>query len=480
MRRALGSVAFVTLVFAALQCEAIVSSDVPQFNCSGTAKNVCPPGKYCKGSGCVPCETTDVCDHYDNDCNGIVDDGLADQDNDTYTVCGDYDVANDNKIINIDCNDRAAGIHPNDPVRHPVDRAGNPLALAVQRCNGADDDCSGAADDGKYCNDPATCMCPESTVCKSALHNPNPIDNCSPLTSDCNSNPALCKGQETCDVPTGKCTSNIVGAIGSACVGDRQCPVGAFCGSSAYLGPITATNVCTKTCCASSDCPTDFVCYAPGTAGRYCVSKASLQIAAVGSLPAGASTNDPTQCRSGQIEAGRCIDVCCTSANCTNGTACHETTLRGKSALACIPGNTTGSGKCCGGSICGGSPSACGEGVCERIDNFADLCMAPCCGSAGCPGRSTFYGDFVCRAYGTNNGVFTSCAVSGVSRGSAQSGTDCNTDGDCASLYCDVPTSTHTHKYCTDYCCTDADCGNGTRCRPVSESNAYILHCIYP
>ena len=56
----------------------------------------------------------------------------------------------------------------------------------------------------------------------------------------------------------------------------------------------------------------------------------------------------------------------------------------------------------------------------------------------------------------------------------------CNTDGDCASLYCDVPTSTHTHKYCTDYCCTDADCGNGTRCRPVSESNAYILHCIYP
>jgi hypothetical protein len=453
-------------VLAVLDCEAIVSSDVPQFNCSGTSTKACPDGKYCKGSGCTACEKTDVCDHYDNDCNGIVDDGpLSDRDGDSYTECGEID--SNGKTINVDCNDDDPTVHPNDPARHPNTTA------SVEVCNGVDDDCDNVVDN-------ADKVCPPNYACKAALQNKNPADNCVPPTSDCNTTPSLCKLPQVCDQSTGKCVNTTVSPLGSNCATDRECSgAGSFCGSPAYLGTITNNGICTKTCCSSSDCPTDFVCYAPGTDGRYCVNKSLVGIAALGANAPGSNASDPSQCRSGQVQNGKCIDTCCTSNNCTNGTACHETTILGKSALACIPttGNT-GSGGCCGGTFCGGSPSDCREGVCEKLNSVVSLCMSPCCTSNTCGGD--FYGDYICRAYQASNGVFTSCIATSSTRGSSATGVDCSADTDCQGLSCTAGSLTHAHKYCTDDCCTDNDCQNGTRCRPVSGSNAYILHCVYP
>jgi hypothetical protein len=463
MRRTLGSVAFAGAVFAALHCEAIVSSDVPQFNCSGTSKSACPEGKYCKGSGCTACEKSDVCDHYDNDCNGIVDDGpLSDRDSDTYTECGEIDA--NGKTINVDCNDDDPTVHPNDPTNHPK------AALAVEVCNGIDDDCNGIVDDPDK-------VCPPTYSCKPALQNKNPADNCIPPASDCNTTPSLCMKPQVCDAETGKCVSTTTSALGTPCATDRECQAGAFCGSPAYLGPVTSQSVCVKTCCTSQDCPTDFVCYAPGTDGRYCMKKTAVGITTLGTLAPGANTNDPTQCRSGQAEGGRCIDVCCTSANCTNGTACRDGTIGGKEALVCQPGSATGSGGACGGWACGGNSGACGEGVCEKLNNACSLCMAPCCGSGSCGGD--LVGDYICRAYQGPNGFFTSCVATSSRRGGGATGSDCSADSDCVGLSCAAATSTHPHKYCTDDCCTDSDCQNGTHCRPVSGSNAYILHCIF-
>jgi hypothetical protein len=59
-----------------------------------------------------------VCDHIDNDCNPATLDN-PDEDGDLFGVCSD-------------CNDHDASIHPR----------------AIERCNGVDDDCDGAIDEG--------------------------------------------------------------------------------------------------------------------------------------------------------------------------------------------------------------------------------------------------------------------------------------------------------------------------------------------
>lgn len=61
----------------------------------------------------------EICDGLDNDCNGEIDEGF-DKDGDGYGTCGGYD-----------CNDQAAGVHP-DAVEDP--------------CDGIDNNCNGVVD----------------------------------------------------------------------------------------------------------------------------------------------------------------------------------------------------------------------------------------------------------------------------------------------------------------------------------------------
>jgi hypothetical protein len=64
---------------------------------------------------------SEVCDGVDNDCNGLIDDGVdQDGDGDTYTTCGG------------DCNDSDASINPG----------------AAEVCDGIDNNCNGAIDEG--------------------------------------------------------------------------------------------------------------------------------------------------------------------------------------------------------------------------------------------------------------------------------------------------------------------------------------------
>ena len=83
--------AFAALLAIAVGCEAIVNGDVPAYTCSAEAfvdpgRNTCPAGQYCKGLGCTACEDRDICDGFDNDCNGKIDDGTySDHDGDGYT-----------------------------------------------------------------------------------------------------------------------------------------------------------------------------------------------------------------------------------------------------------------------------------------------------------------------------------------------------------------------------------------------------------
>jgi len=142
-------------------CEAIVSNDVPSFTCQlgGDAGGaLCGADMYCRGAGCVPCESADTCDGLDNDCDGVVDNG-ADADHDGYSSCGA--VQGDGTLGGADCDDGDASVHPG----------------AQERCDGVDDDCNGVVDDPDRVCAPGTRCDPSAARCVAGSDDGGPGDS---------------------------------------------------------------------------------------------------------------------------------------------------------------------------------------------------------------------------------------------------------------------------------------------------------------
>jgi hypothetical protein len=453
-------IAFAAPVFAMLLvlvltgggCQAIVSNSVPSFTCVGSSLTSCPANQYCKGSGCVACEQRDVCDTYDNDCNGKVDDGdLSDRDRDGYTFCGYVDAATQTLVF--DCDDNDGQIRPG----------------ATETCNGKDDDCDGIIDNpGKACPDGQTCA-PKLGQCV------DPASVCSPQN---------CAAPKVCDADTQQCVTPNAGKTGDSCTSNRACTSG-ICGDAATLTPTIVDvtgNICTQPCCSSSECPVDAICYATGAGGNYCVPKAALKIeTTLGDASAGSACTADSDCRSGACEpnAKRCIDTCCGEQNCGDGTTCRvSTTFRSKTSFACQLGNGNGvQNQPCGVG------ADCRSGYCFAHGGLYRHCVAPCCGSSQCGtvdlgfpfGRQ----DLACTnaQLGTLGNVGQVCAAQKKGFGRAPLGADCTADSSCASELC--RTIGNNVKKCTDVCCTDADCAAvGWVCRPTSVKNSLYLRCV--
>jgi hypothetical protein len=466
---------------AAAGCEAIVPSNVATPSCTMTpyvdpGNGTCPKGMYCEGAGCKACAQKDVCDGYDNDCDGIIDDGpYSDKDGDGFTNCGKVDP---NKgLIDVDCND-------DDPKVYP---GGDEV------CNGKDDNCDGIIDNptGPYavCPPGETCV-PKTGQC---------ISNANVCTPCATSNVAgCCQSPNVCDPGTQACVPPGTQDAGTSCSGDLACSTG-ICSDSAELGPTPGVTTCTSPCCTSDDCSAGDICWGAGTGGNYCIPGSSVGRATLGRNEPGTACSGNDECRSGVCAASLCEDTCCTNANCATPTTCAAAKLAGNTTLACTTAGATAPNNTCTQN------SDCASGYCATYcynsscsDNVS-LCAQPCCSSTQC---GSYEGNqFVCNDdyYPPATASSTSAPPAGTPvvpvcdavqlpgepspPPTGKVGATCRTSTDCYSNLCNIVSGTT--GYCTDVCCKDSDCALGGApssyvCRPTQQSNGTYLRCIPP
>jgi hypothetical protein len=436
-------------------CEAIVSNNVSAY-CSMTpyvnpGTGSCPAGQFCEGAGCVAClpKGDDPCDGYDNDCDGVIDDGpKSDHDGDGYTNCGNpSDLAD-----TLDCNDDDKTIHPKG---HEI-------------CNGKDDNCDGIIDNptGTYA------VCPSGETC---VPEPPPgqcVSNETVCVSCATSNtPGCCASPNVCDPTTNQCVQPASQDAGqTGCTSSLQCSTG-ICATSTELGS-GQPSVCTTPCCTSADCTSlgsGYVCYGPGTGGNYCVSAAAL-----GRTPPA---------------------TCCSDSDCTGGTACVATASSTSVATftcTAAPGTKGTNATCktnadCASGYCAGYTATNGFGETETL--YA--CAQPCCSSKQC--GSLDDNQLVCTddyyppptpggATPTSGPVIPVCDLPQEGTGAnntaptGQVGDACTKPTDCYSNQCLVLGGA---SYCSDVCCVDSDCATtGWVCRPTPVSTGTFLRCV--
>lgn len=310
---------------------------------------------------------------------------------------------------------------------------------AVEECNGEDDDCDDAVDEG--CT-PLGEPCASGDECVGGLCDDTPIGRvctsaCDPLRPAQGCSPGFYCGRQGCN---GFC---LPGERGEG-LNDAACAADTDCASLHCVDPGDGRARCLDPCRADAGlCLAGEVCAAAAGQCGACVPRGLV----VGARGLGEPCEDDEECRGDFVcheSAGisACASACEADDDCGDGFECRD--------ALCIRDRRQGVGGTCVVN------EDCGDGICAAAGDRR-WCTAPCSGADDCPAG------FDC----TPAGAAMVCAPTG-----ALEGERCEGNADCVTNLCAALPGGES--VCTSICDAANACAPGFECTRTGSSAAAV------
>jgi hypothetical protein len=294
--------------------------------------------------------------------------------------------------------------------------------------------------------------------------------------------PPACPEGQACNAGACVTIESLEGRLGFPCTSDHDCGAQDFCFDPGALGG-QGRRTCSRPCCTSSDCDpvTAAVCWVPdGGSGGFCRLGADVDVGRpeVGAHLAGMPCSRDGDCRSGRCRAALCLDSCCSDTNCAAaGAACRLSTATPSTGASwtCQPVDPTTRGDFEACRV----DADCSSGICASL-GVGRRCTIPCCSSETCPLAWPAGGvsNVGCGVLNQEGFRVRACAELRPVGAIQHVGVSCEADAECRGGMCvrDLGASTG---FCSDICCTDADCGDASlfECRPYAAGSPWALRC---